>query len=122
MILARVGVGHLEEMKEMMKTDGFVNEVYPIILYAVVQMALDNPFCRLQALSWVSDVLKSCVDVTIPAMAMDWIVKSFAQIKAVELLPLVKAIIRNTMCRQWKSRMESRVLPSCLPRALMSES
>lgn len=95
MILSRVGIGHLEEMKEMMKTDGFVSEVYPIILNAVVQMALDYPSRRLQVLAWVADVLKSCVDVTIPAMAMDWVVKSLAQIKAVELLPLVKTIYKE---------------------------
>ena len=74
LILAHVGVGHLEELKEMMKTDGFMPEVYPIVFNAVVQMAVENPSCRLQVLEWVTDVLKSCIEFTIPAMAMDWIV------------------------------------------------
>lgn len=95
LMLAHVGVGHLEEMKEMMKTDGFVSEVYPIVFNAAVQMVVENPACRLQVLAWVSDVLKSCVEVTIPSMAMDWCVKSLAQIKAVELLPLIKTIYKE---------------------------
>lgn len=95
LMLAHVGVGHLEEMKEMMKTDGFVSEVYPIIFNAAIQMAVENPACRLQVLAWVSDVLKACLEVTIPAMAMDWCVKSLSQIKAVELLPLIKTIYKE---------------------------
>ena len=95
LILAHVGVGHLEELKEMMKTDGFMPEVYPTVFNAVVQMAVENPSCRLQILAWVTDVLKSCIDFTMPAMAMDWIVKSLAQIKAVELLPMIKNIYKN---------------------------
>ncbi len=95
LMLAHVGKEHLEELKEMMKTDGFVTDVYPIILNAVIQMAVENPFCRLQVLAWVSDVLKSCIDETIPAMAMDWVVKSLAQIKAVDLLPLIKDIYKK---------------------------
>ena len=95
LMLAHAGVGHLEEMKDMMNTDGFVSEVYPIILNAVVQMAVETPACRLQVLAWVSDVLKSCVEVTIPSMAMDWCVKSLAQIKAVELLPIIKSIYKE---------------------------
>ena len=95
LILAHVGVGHLEELKEMMKTDGFMPEVYPTVFNAVVQMAVENPTCRLQVLEWVTDVLKSCIDFTIPAMAMDWIVKSLAQIEAVELLPMIKNIYKK---------------------------
>lgn len=95
LIFAHVGVGHLDELKEMMKTDGFVYEVYPAVFNAVVQMAVENPSCRLQVLTWVADVLKSCIDFTMPAMAMDWIVKSLAQIKAVELLPMIKNIYKN---------------------------
>lgn len=95
LILAHVGVGHLEELKEMMKTDGFAADSYPTVFNAVVQMAVENPSCRLQVLAWVTDVLKSCVDITIPAMAMDWIVKSLAQIKAVELLPMIKNIYKE---------------------------
>lgn len=95
LILAHVGVGHLEELKEMMKTDGFVYDSYPTVFNAVVQMAVENPSCRLQVLAWVTDVLKSCIDITIPAMAMDWIVKSLAQIKAVELLPMIKNIYKE---------------------------
>lgn len=49
----------------------FLHEAYPIIFKAVVQMAVENPFCRLQVLGWAADVLKSCVEVTIPAMAMN---------------------------------------------------
>lgn len=95
LILAHVGVGHLEELKEMMNTDGFMPEVYPTVFNAVVQMAVENPPCRLQVLTWVTDVLKSCIDFTMPAMAMDWIVKSLAQIKAVELQPMIKNIYKN---------------------------
>ena len=95
LILAHVGVEHLEELKEMMKTDGFMPEVYPTVFNAVVQMAVENPSCRLQVLIWVTDVLKSCIDFTMPAMAMDWIVKSLAQIKAVELLPMIKNIYKD---------------------------
>lgn len=95
LILAHVGVGHMEELKEVMKTDGFVSELYPIVFNAVVQMAVENPFCRLQVLAWVSDVLKSCIEFTIPAIAMDWTVKSLAQIKAVDLLPLFKDIYKE---------------------------
>lgn len=95
LILAHVGVGYLEELKEMMNTDGFMPEVYPTVFNAVVQMAVENPSCRLQVLTWVTDVLKSCIDFTMPAMAMDWIVKSLAQIKAVELLPMIKNIYKN---------------------------
>ena len=95
LILAHVGVGHLEELKEMMKTDGFVYDSYPTVFNAVVQMAVENPSCRMQVLAWVTDVLKSCIDITIPAMAMDWIVKSLAQIKAVELLPMIKNIYKE---------------------------
>lgn len=95
LILAHVGVEHLEELKELMKTDGFMPEVYPTVFKAVVQMAVENPSCRLQVLTWVTDVLKSCIDFTMPAMAMDWIVKSLAQIKAVELLPMIKNIYKD---------------------------
>lgn len=95
LILAHVGVGHLEELKVMMKTDGFMPEVYPTVFNAVVQMAVENPSCRLQVLAWVTDVLKSCIDFTMPAMAMDWIVKSLAQIKAAELLPMIKNIYKE---------------------------
>lgn len=49
----------------------FLPEAYPIIFKAVVQMAVENPFCRLQVLGWAADVLKSCVEVTILAMAMN---------------------------------------------------
>lgn len=95
LILAHVGVGHLEELKEMMKTEGFLPEAYPIIFKAVVQMAVEDPFCRLQVLGWSADVLKSCVEVTFPAMAMDWLVEALAVIKAVDLLPLVKDIYKK---------------------------
>lgn len=95
LILAHVGVGHLEELKEMMKTDGFAYDSYPTVFNAVVQMAVENPSCRLQVLTWVTDVLKSCIDFTMPAMAMDWIVKSLAQIKAAELLPMIKNIYKE---------------------------
>ena len=95
LILAHVGVGHLDELKEMIKTEGFLPEAYPIIFKAVVQMAVENPFCRLQVLAWAADVLKSCVEVTIPAMAMDWLVVALAEIKAVDLLPLVKDIYKQ---------------------------
>lgn len=95
LILAHVGVGHLEELKEMMKTEGFLPEAYPIIFKAVVQMAVEDPFCRLQVLGWAADVLKSCVEVTFPAMAMDWLVEALAVIKAVDLLPLVKDIYKK---------------------------
>lgn len=95
LILAHVGAEHLEELKELMKTDGFMPEVYPTVFNAVVQMAVENPSCRLQVLTWVTDVLKSCIDFTMPAMAMDWIVKSLAQIKAVELLPMIKNIYKD---------------------------
>lgn len=95
LILAHVGVGHLEELKEMMKTEGFLPEAYPIIFKAVVQMAVEDPFFRLQVLGWAADVLKSCVEVTFPAMAMDWLVEALAVIKAVDLLPLVKDIYKK---------------------------
>lgn len=95
LILAHVGVGHLEELKEMMKTEGFLPEAYPIIFKAVVQMAVEDPFCRLQVLGWAADVLKSCVEVTFPVMAMDWLVEALAVIKAVDLLPLVKDIYKK---------------------------
>ena len=95
LMVAHAGVGHLEELKEMMKTEGFLPEVYPIIFKAVVQMAVENPFCRLQVLAWASDVLKSCVEVTMPAMVMDWLVVALAEIKAVDLLPLVKDIYKK---------------------------
>lgn len=95
LILAHVGVGHLEELKEMMKTEGFLPEAYPIIFKAVVQMTVEDPFCRLQVLGWAADVLKSCVEVTFPAMAMDWLVEALAVIKAVDLLPLVKDIYKK---------------------------
>ena len=95
LILAHVGVGHLEELKKMMKTEGFLPEAYPIIFKAVVQMAVEDPFCRLQVLGWAADVLKSCVEVTFPAMAMDWLVEALAVIKAVDLLPLVKDIYKK---------------------------
>ena len=95
LILAHIGVGHLEELKEMMKTEGFLPEAYPIIFKAVVQMAVEDPFCRLQVLGWAADVLKSCVEVTFPAMAMDWLVEALAVIKAVDLLPLVKDIYKK---------------------------
>lgn len=95
LILAHVGVGHLEELKEMMKTEGFLPEAYPIIFKAVVQIAVEDPFCRLQVLGWAADVLKSCVEVTFPAMAMDWLVEALAVIKAVDLLPLVKDIYKK---------------------------
>lgn len=95
LILAHVGVGHLEELKEMMKTEGFLPEAYPIIFKAVVQMAVEDPFCHLQVLGWAADVLKSCVEVTFPAMAMDWLVEALAVIKAVDLLPLVKDIYKK---------------------------
>lgn len=95
LILAHVGVGHLEELKEMMKTEGFLPEAYPIIFKAVVQMAVEDPFCRLQVLGWAADVLKSWVEVTFPAMAMDWLVEALAVIKAVDLLPLVKDIYKK---------------------------
>ena len=49
----------------------FLPEAYPIIFKAVVQIAVENPFCRLQVLGCAADVLKSCVEVTIPAMAMN---------------------------------------------------
>ena len=49
----------------------FLPEAYPIIFKAVVQMAVENPFCRLQVLGCAADVLKSCVEVTISAMAMN---------------------------------------------------
>lgn len=95
LILARIGVGHLEELKKIMEEDIFVAEVYPIVFNAVVQMAVENPFCRLQVLTWVADVLESCLETTVPIMAMDWTVKSLAQIKAVELLPVFKDIYKN---------------------------
>lgn len=95
LILAHVGVGHLDELKETIKTEGFLPEAYPIIFKAVVQMAVEDPFCRLQVLGWAADVLKSCVEVTIPAMAMDWLVEALAEIKAVDLLPLVKDIYKK---------------------------
>ena len=95
LILAHVGVGHLDELKETMKTEGFLPEVYPIIFKAVVQMAVENPSCRLQVLAWAADVLKSCVDVTISLMAMDWLVEALAEIKAADLLPLVKDIYKK---------------------------
>ena len=95
LMVAHAGVGHLEELKEMMKTEGFLPEAYPIIFKAVVQMAVENPFCRLQVLAWASDVLKSCVEVTMPAMVMDWLVVALAEIKAVDLLPLVKDIYKK---------------------------
>lgn len=95
LILAHVGVGHLDELKETIKTEGFLPEAYPVIFKAVVQMAVENPFCRLQVLAWAADVLKSCVEVTIPAMAMDWLVEALAEIKAVDLLPLVKDIYKQ---------------------------
>lgn len=94
-ILAHVGIEHLEELKKMMKTDGFVAEVYPTIFNAVVQMAVENPSCRLKVLAWASDILNTCIETTIPSMAMDWIVKSLAQIKAVDLLPLIKGIYKE---------------------------
>ena len=95
LILAHVGVGHLDELKETIKTEGFLPEAYPIIFKAVVQMAVENPFCRLQVLVWAADVLKSCVEETIPAMTMDWLVEALAEIKAVDLLPLVKDIYKK---------------------------
>ena len=95
LILAHVGVGHLDELKETIKTEGFLPEAYPIIFKAVVQMAVENPFCRLQVLVWAADVLKSCVEVTIPAMTMDRLVEALAEIKAVDLLPLVKDIYKQ---------------------------
>lgn len=95
LILAHVGVGHLDELKETIKTEGFLPEAYPVIFKAVVQMAVENPYCRLQVLAWAADVLKSCVEVTIPAMAMDWLVEALAEIKAVDLLPLVKDIYKQ---------------------------
>lgn len=94
LILARVGTEHLDELKEIMEADVFVAEVYPIVFNAVVQMALENPSCRLRVLTWVANVLKSCLETTIPVMAMDWTVKSLAQIKAVELLPMFKDIYK----------------------------
>lgn len=94
-ILARVGVDHLEELKQLMFTDGFVLELYPIIFNAVVQMAIDNPFYRLQVLAWTADVLKSGIGESILPLAMDSYVKSLAQIKAVELLPVIKNIYKE---------------------------
>lgn len=94
LILARVGTEHLDELKEIMENDIFVAEIYPIVFNAVVQMAVENPSCRLKVLTWVANVLKSCLETTIPIMAMDWTVKSLAQIKAVELLPMFKDIYK----------------------------
>lgn len=95
LILAHVGTEHLDELKEVMQTEGFVSELYPVVFNAVVQMAVENPFCRLQVLAWLSDVLKSCIEITIPAMAIDCMVKSLAQIKAIDLLPLFKKIYQE---------------------------
>lgn len=94
LILARVGTEHIDELKEIMEADVFVAEVYPIVFNAVVQMAVENPSCRLKVLTWVANVLKSCLETTIPIMAMDWTVMSLAQIKAVELLPMFKDIYK----------------------------
>ena len=95
LILAHVGVEHLDELKKTMKTEGFLPAAYPLIFKAVIQMAVENPFCRLQVLVWAADVLKSCVDVTISVMDMDWLVEALAEIKAVDLLPLVKDIYKK---------------------------
>lgn len=94
-ILARVGVNHLEELKKLMFTDGFVLELHPIIFNAVVQMAIDNPFYRLQVLAWTSDVLKSGIGKSILPLSMDSFVLSLAQIKAVELLPMIKSLYKE---------------------------
>ena len=94
-ILARVGVNHLEELKELMFTDGFVPELYPIIFNAVVQMAIDNPFYRLQVLAWTAEVLKSGIGKSIQPLSMDSFVQSLAQIKAVELLPMIKSLYKE---------------------------
>lgn len=95
LILAHVGVDHLDELKEVMKTDGFTAEIYPVIFDAVVQMAVENPFCRMQVLCWAADVLKTCVGITIPPLSLDMLVKSLAQIKAIDLLPLLKDLYKK---------------------------
>lgn len=95
LILARTGAEHLEDLKEMMHVSGFVVELDIIIFNAVVQMAIENPSCRLQVLAWASDVLKSCVGKSIPPFCMDRFVISLAQIKAVELLPVIKSIYKE---------------------------
>lgn len=95
LILAHVGKEHLAELKEAIKTEGYLCAVYPIIFNAVVQMAVENPYCRLQVLAWVADVLNTCIDRTIPTLYMDTFVKSLAQIKAADLLPLIKNIYKE---------------------------
>ncbi len=95
LMLAHVGEEHLEELKETIKTEGFVSEVYLTIFNAVVQMAVENPSRRLQVLAWASDVIKSCTDKTIPATTMDLVMSPLARIKAVELLPLIKDIYKT---------------------------
>lgn len=95
LILAHVGKDHLEELKEIIKTEGFLYDIYAIIFDAVVQMAVENPACRLQVLAWVADVLNTCIDHTLPAMGMDMRVKTLAQIKASDLLPLIKNIYKE---------------------------
>ncbi len=95
LMLAHVGKDHLEELKEIMKTGGFVLEVYPTILNAVIQMAVEDPFFRLPVLAWVADILRTCIGKTLSAMTMDWVVMSLAQIKAADLLPIIKDIYKK---------------------------
>lgn len=90
--IAKLFKDDLDTLKTMMATPGFIYSVYISIVNSVVQMAIDHPEMRLKVILWLGDTIKECYGKTLQPEAIDLIVTFLAQIKAAELLPMLKEI------------------------------
>ena len=92
--IAKLFKDDLDSLKTIMTTPGFLYDTYVNIIHGVVQMAVDYPKMRLQVILWLGDTITKCYGKTLQPETFDLIVTSLAQIKAVELLPILKEIYK----------------------------
>ncbi len=90
--IAKLFKDDLDSLKTMMATPGFIYSAYISIVNSVVQMAIDHPEMRLKVILWLGDNIKGCYGKTLQPESIDLIVTFLAQIKAAELLPMLKEL------------------------------
>ena len=90
--ISQVCADQLPMLLDYVMEDGLIPDGQSIVCDSVIQMALSHPERRQEVIDWMADVLEHFMDPDVDATpaVIDHVAYSLLQIRAVELLPLLK--------------------------------
>lgn len=116
--ISRLCSDQLPMLFEYVKEDGLIPDGQYIVCDGVIQMAIDHSERRQEVLDWMADVLEYFLepDVEITPVVIDHIAYSLIQIRAIELLPMLKDLYQVYPVPKIECRGGYRWLKKTMPR------